>query len=115
MAIHLLKRLEALEEKFRARCPHPNVREVNFVFQFHGRKLPPDTVIPPGGRMVEDFEAIATQKNWKGQQGLTYLAGTTHERITFDPNDNGTLIERNSSIATEKLSVSDSVRSATEQ
>ncbi len=63
-----------------------------FRFADHVRRVPADTVIPEGGRIVQDFFEEFTAPDWHGRPGVILRSGYLVERVTADPDDQGRVL-----------------------
>ena len=100
MKLQLIRRIQRLEAKH----PHTTrkISAIHFVSPWCRRNASEDSVplsvdsVPPGARIVYDFESAVTVRNFRGQKGLTYRVGHRVPRVTVDPLDiGGRIIELN--------------------
>src|SRR5256885_2204974 len=93
MKLQLIRRIQRLE----AQHLHTTrkITAINFFAPWRRRKPSEDSVhvtedsVPPGARIVYDFESVCTIRNFRGQKGLTYRAGYRVPRVAVDPSDKG--------------------------
>jgi hypothetical protein len=100
MKLQLIRRIQRLEAKH----PHTTrkISAIHFIAPWRRRRPSEDSVqlsedsVPPGARIVYDFESVCTVRNFRGQKGLTYRVGHRVPRTTVDPSDmGGRIIELN--------------------
>src|SRR5439155_1440030 len=70
-----VEQLEALRPKQERR-----ISSVRYATPWRGRKVPEGTVLPPGARVILDFERFCSVPSWRGH-GIKYEAGILHQRI----------------------------------
>ena len=66
MKLQLIRRIQHLE----TRHPHTarKISAIHFIVPWCRNRLPEDTVIPPGSRIVEDYEFPSVIRNFRGQK-----------------------------------------------
>ncbi len=89
MSSGLHGRVGRLEQAFR---PDPFAGIQEFRFADHVDRLPAETVVPEGGRVVQDFYEDLRCDDWGGRAGVKFRSGYYRERIATDPNDQGRII-----------------------
>ena len=82
----LAKRVDQLEAAKDKPDQWRGVRE--FRFALWTDRLPEDTPMAPGSRIIEDFHMMHEVENWSGR-GILFRGGFRQQRVASDPTDTG--------------------------